>query len=192
MSKLSLVTAAAVTPISLANVKAHLMWDDADGSDTYDSDAQLTQLIDDALAIAEGETWSRFCTQTWDQYFDAFADPLYLSYPPAASITSVKYQDADDDEQTLADTVYELGEENGIGVVRRKYNQDWPVVLGHPDSVVVQFKCGYGVAASVPDGITQAMKLIVTHLATHRGDADATLPNAVRALLSQYSYRTVA
>ena len=192
MSKLTIKMAPADTPISLANVKAHLRWDDADGSDTYDSDAQLTQMISDAVDIAEGETWSRFFTQTWDQYFDAFADPLYLSYPPTASISSVKYQDADNAEQDLSEDIYELGEENGIGIVRRKYNQDWPITLSHPDSVVVQFICGYGVAAAVPDGITAALKLIVAHLATHRGDRDEPLPNAVRALLSQYSFRTVA
>jgi len=198
MAKLVLKTAPAVTPIVLADVKAHLRWDDADGSETYDSDAQLTQLISDAIAIAEEETWSRFITQTWTQYFDAFTDPLCLSNPPVASISSVKYQDAANAEQTLAATVYELGQENGIGVVRRKYNQDWPITLDHPDSVVVEFICGYGLAVSVPDAINQALKMIVAYLSSHRGDDDknilitAALPRTIQSLLSPHSFRTVA
>ena len=192
MSKTSLITAAAATPILLADVEAHLKWDDAAANTGYDADAYLTTLIDRALDIAENETWSKFYTQTWDEYFDAFDDVIRPTLQPIQSpITTVKYLDTGGSEQTLASTVYELGKEHGRDVIRLKYGQTWPAVRAHPAVVYARIIVGYGVATAVPDAIKHAMLMLVATLATHRGDADFKMPEAVRQLLSQYTYRAV-
>ena len=193
MAKLVLNTGPLATPILLADVKTHLRWDDAAGSDSFDSDAYLTQLISDAVDIAEAETWSRFIDQTWELYHDRFESPIVLPYPPVDSITEITYTGTAGDTQTLANTVYELGHQHGIGTVRLKYGQTWPATRDHEDVVKVTYKCGYGAAGSdVPDAINHALKLIVAHLATNRGDTNAgSMPTAARSLLSQYSFRAV-
>lgn len=191
MSKSSLITAAADTPIVLADVTAHLKWDDAASNSDVDSDAYLTTLIDRALDIAETETWSKFYTQTWDEYFDGFDDVIRPTLQPIQSITSVKYLDTAGTEQTLASTVYELGKEDGRDVIRLKYVQSWPAVRAHQDVVTVRMVVGYGTAASVPNTLRHAMLMIVAALATHRGDTDFKLPTAARQLLSQYTFQAV-
>jgi len=123
-------------------------------------------------------------TQTWDQYFDEFEDPLYLRYPPLGSVTSVKYVDANGDTQTLASSVYEAGEENEIGIVRRQYNQDWPSVRGHEDVVIVQFVCGYGGQADVPERIKHAIRLHAGWF--YRNREGQLLPDAFYRLLAPY------
>ncbi|KKN00065.1 hypothetical protein LCGC14_1141470, partial [marine sediment metagenome] len=70
----------------------------------------LEGLITVARRSLEELTWGVFVTQTWDQWFDGFADPLKLRKPPVASITSVTYTDSNGDSQTLASSVYELGD----------------------------------------------------------------------------------
>jgi len=200
MSKLVLNTAPDTTPIVLADVKTHLRWDDAAGSDSFDSDAYLNTLIDNAVDMAETETWSRFIDQTWDLHLDGFPTEIVLPYPPTDSITEITYTDTAGDTQTLSSDVYELGAPSRVGVVRLKYGQSWPTPRAHADVVKVTYKCGYGTSGSdVPDAINHALKLIVAHLATNRGDEDAgrpsqwnpiDMPRAARVLLSQYSFRS--
>lgn len=192
MSKTSLVTAAAATPIVLADVETHLKWDDAAGATDYDADAYLATLIDRALDIAETETWSKFYTQTWDEYFDGFDAVIRPTLQPIQSVTTVKYLDTAGSEQTLADTVYELGKLDGRDVIRLKYNQSWPACRSHEDVVYARIVVGYGVATAIPDAILHAMHLIVASLATHRGETDFELPKAARQLLSQHTYRSIA
>lgn len=191
MSKTSLTTAAAATPIVIADVNAHLKWDDAASNTDVDSAAYLTTLIDRALDIAETETWSKFYTQTWAEYFDEFGDVIRPTLQPIQSISSITYTDTAGATQTLANTVYELGKENGRDVIRLKYNQLWPATRDHADVVCANIIVGYGVAAAIPNALRHAMLMIVAALATHRGDTDFELPKAARQLLSQYSFRAV-
>ena len=178
--KLVLKTAATVKPVSVADILAHSR------IDAREEDFYLRNLIDAAVVEAELYTWRRFCTQTWYQYFDAFADPLMLSYPPLSSITAVTYTDTDEATQTVAGTVYEAGENNEIGLVRLKYGQDWPtLVLQQPDSVRVEFVCGYGGAADVPEPIRQAIRVHVGHAFVHR-EGEERLPQAFYDLLTPY------
>jgi len=191
MSKTNLTTAAAALPILIADVNAHLKWDDAASNADVDAAAYLTTLISRALDIAETETWSKFYTQTWAEYFDGFDDKLRPTLQPIQSISTITYTDTGGATQTLASTVYELGKENGRDVIRLKWNQLWPATRDHADVVCANIIVGYGVAAAIPDSVKHAMLMIVASLSTHRGDTDWTIPPAVRQLLSQYSYRAI-
>ncbi len=80
---------------------------------------------------------------------------MELHWAPASSITTVQYVDSDGDTQTLADSVYELGTKNGMGVLRLKYGQTWPTTRSHEDVVIVTYKAGYG---GEPADVPQAIK----------------------------------
>lgn len=100
-----LVTAPATMPVTLTEAKAQL-----DVSYT-DKDTLIEGLI--AAATAHLDGWSGILgrcliTQTWRQDFDRFNRCLRLPLFPVASITSVKYTDAFEAEQTIANTNYSL------------------------------------------------------------------------------------
>jgi len=133
-------------------------------------------------AIEEGDLWRALITQTCVDRFDTFADAMELRWSPVQSITSIAYLDADAASQTLAATVYELGQVNGLGIVRLKYNQTWPTVLSHADVITITSVAGYGDdAEDVPQPIRQAIMLHALWQHTERegnnypGDAIANL-----------------
>ncbi len=148
-------------------------------------DAYLDKLSDAAQDEAEAYTWRKLLKQTWDQYFDGFADPLYLRYPPLHSdgVTSVTYTDTGGDSQTLATSVYEVAEEDGITVVRRKYNQTWPSTRSHEDVVTVRFVCGWDTVGDVPERFKQAIRIHVAHY-YDPGRAGEQMPEMFWRLLS--------
>jgi len=181
MAKLELVTGPVNRVISAADLHTHCRIDDTT------EDAYLDQLSDTAQAEAEAYTWTKLLKQTWDQFFDGFDDPLYLRYPPLWSdddsdgITSVTYTDTDGDAQTLGTGVYEVGEVDGIAVVRREYDQVWPATRSHEDVVTVRFTCGYDTVADVPERFKQAIRLHVGHY--YRSREGEPLPEAFWRLL---------
>lgn len=181
MAKVTLVTAPANRLITAADLRAHCRIDDSA------EDESLEQLIDSATEAAESYTWRRFVTQTWDQSFDAFANPLILKYPPVASVTSVTYTDANGDSQTASSsTLYETGKLNGLDVVRLRYGQVWPATRGHEDVVTVRFICGEAVD-DVPEPLKQAVRLHAAHFYENReGQA---MPDGFYALLYPFQFR---
>lgn len=182
MAKNELVTAPANRLITAADLRTHSRMDYT-GEDEY-----LEQLIDAAVEAAESYTWRRFVTQTWDQSFDAFADPLVLRYPPLSSVTSVTYTDTNGDTQTASSsTLYETGQINGIDVVRLRYDQTWPTTRGHEDVVTVRFVCGYGDPDDVPEDIKQAVRLHVAHHFWNR--EGQKMPNGFYIKLHPYKIR---
>lgn len=178
MSKASLVTAPTGDVVTVADLKVHCR---IDGSD---EDAYLATLLDNAEAEAEAYLWQKLLTQTWNEYFDGFTDPLKLRYGPVSSIGTLTYTDSNGASQTLATSVYELGQVDGVYVVRRKYNQTWPDTRSHEDVVTVPYICGYGAANAVPERIKHAIRL---HAATaYRNREDGAPPEAFFRLLGPY------
>ena len=185
MAKLDLITGPVGRVISADDIRSHAR------IDATDEDTQLEALSDAAEAEAEAYTWRKLLTQTWDQYYDRFADQLDLRFPPlyttddSNGVSSVSYTDTNGDTQTLATSVYEVAEEDGIAVVRRKYNQDWPSTRSHKDVVTVRFICGYGAVSDVPERIKQAIRLHAAHYYRHR-EGEVLLPEAFFRLLNPF------
>lgn len=179
--KLELITAPTEDAVHIPDFLDHARF-----SDRHE-DPQIKRLLQAAQKEAEEYLWQKLITQTWDEYFDAFANPLKLSYPPLSSVTSVKYVDTDGVTQTLATSVWEAGDEDGIGTVRLAYNQSWPSVRGHEDTVIVRFVCGYGGREDVPEQIRQAIRIHALHYFRHR-EGEPT-PKAFYDLLRPYSAR---
>lgn len=186
MVKVSINTAPVLRPVTVAEFKEWARIDHTDDDATL-----IPRLLDEAIEAAEVFLWRKLITQTWDEYFDDFADPLKLRYSPASSITSVTYYDSNQTLQTLATTVYELGELYNRSVVRRKYNQDWPTPLDHEDMVIVRYVVGYGTTgASVPAPIRDAICVHATWgYDRQRGDIPLPFPSDFRDKLRPYSLR---
>lgn len=159
VSRASLVTGPTSEPITLAQAKKQLEISPSEA----DHDDHIELLIQAAREQWEHDTDSACLTQTWKVNFEtAYEDEIYLPKRPVASITSVKYYDTSNVQQTLATTVYGLDSANRA--VRLKYLQDWPTtVLDRWDAWEITYVCGYASVALVPAIAKQAMLLLVAH-----------------------------
>ncbi len=183
MSKLVLVTAPTALPVSTQDLI------EQSRIGTHQEDAFLGTLIAAAQSAVEDSAWRKLITQTWDELFDWWEDPLRLQHSPVQEITSITYLDADGDTQTLSTDIYELGDDNGLGVVRKKFDQQWPAVRSHQDVITVRHVCGYGDSAGdVPDSFKSAIRLHASHNYIHREGAEP-LPEAFQDLLRIESAR---
>ena len=152
-------TAATATyPVSLEEAQAQLAYFDSDQA------AHIQSLI--AAATDWAERWTNrtlrlTVTRTlslcvwWDR-------PLVLPWPPIASVTSVKYSDADNVEQTLASSNYRVvSDTNGTSTIHWDSAATMPDLYDRPDAVRVEYVTGYTTAAATPPVVKQAIKLMV-------------------------------
>lgn len=95
---------------------------------------------------------------------------IHLPYPPLISVVSVKYLDANGNEQTLDPEVYRVNETS----LMLNAGEGWPSTGGFDDAVRVRFKAGYNGTSgagigemqtgAVPERARQAIILSVQHL----------------------------
>jgi uncharacterized phiE125 gp8 family phage protein len=187
---LTVVTAPAAEPISLAEARAHLRVTD------NEEDGLIAGYMRAALQFVETHLARALVNRTYDLKLD-WCWPLNacgrrsieLPMPPAVSITSISYVDAEGANQTLASTEYQFAQPLQIGTIFEAYGKTWPTIRQQPEAITVRFVAGYGAAASaVPEPIRQAMLLLVGHWYANRepvivGSTVAELPLAVDALL---------
>ena len=193
---LSLSSAPATEPVTLAEAKAHLRIDHT-AEDDYIEDF----VIPAARRYAETLTQRAFITQTWILRMNGFGvDPIVLPRPPLVSITSIAYTDSAGDSQTwsASATGYVLerptGEYSMNATVQPAYSVSYPTTRDIVDSVVITYVAGYGAASVVPVGIKQGVLMLVDDLYSHRGSRTdkPSVPAAIAAtsLLSPFvAYR---
>ena len=141
------VTAATQDPVTLADVKDHLVVDHSD-DDTY-----IASLLAAVVAYLEAVQDRTLVTTTYDLKLDRFPTGdgvIELPLAPLASVTSVKYQDVDDVEQTLAASKYTVDSSSTPGRLLPAYDESWPSTREHIHDVTVRFVAGYGDPADVP------------------------------------------
>lgn len=195
---LVVVTPPADTPITVDDAKSHLR---VVGSD---DDTLISTYISAATAMVENEIGRALMPQTLKLYLDEFPkswhgeyycdQPILLQRPPVASVSSLKYIDADGDEQTLSanvDYVVDLYAE--VPKIEPAYNMTWASTREQSNAVYAQYIAGYANAAAVPEQIKQAIRLLVCTLYEFRGPVLAgaqlsQMPNSglVSAILSPY------
>lgn len=165
---IELVTAptAGTYAVSLARVKSHCR------VDIEEDNALFLDLITAATEFFESQIYGRrqILQATYDLRLSDWFDCHELPNPPLSSVTSVKYQDVTDTQQTLATsyyTVYVPQRQPGriemdpdLSLPSLYSTSNWPVV--------VRFVAGY-TAANVPAKIKQAILFIVDHWYNQRG-----------------------
>lgn len=172
----SLVTAGTL-PVSLTEAKNHLR---VTGND---DDVLIDNLITSATTSAENDTWRRFTTQTYDVFYDNFAN-VEIPYGQLQSVTSVKYYDTDNVQQTLSSAVYDVDIVHDPGRVTLAYGQSWPSVYDRPNAIEIRFVCGY---STVPEDIKTAIKFKIEMLYGNLFDKEYDiLDNAYTNLLTPY------
>lgn len=193
--KTSLVTAPAVEPVNLTDVKSHLRI-----SSTAE-DSLLNGFISGARQRIEAITNRKLINQTWKVYYDDWPidDCLTLPYTPLSTGTApiITYEDAEKTSYALSSTAWRSDSVTEPPRLCLEYNDSWPTVtLNKINPISAQFVCGYSTASSsaVPESIQIALKMIVGHWYENReeyavgyGGMDVKeIPGAVNALLAPY------
>lgn len=181
--------APAVEPLTVADLKKHLR------VDGVDEDGYLGTLIIAARELAEIFTRRAFVTQTWDLYLDCFPTDgeIRLPRPPLQTVSFVKYTDLGGTLQTLDPSTYIVDTASEPGRIALAYLKFWPTFRQVANSILVEFKAGYGDdATKVPARVVQAMKLTIGSWYANRESVGpnnlAQLPDSAQALL--WSLRT--
>jgi uncharacterized phiE125 gp8 family phage protein len=162
-----LVTPPAIEPVTVVQAKTHLRVTAAT-DDTY-----IGIIITSAREWVEMVSGRSFITQTWDMYLDRFPvcdDFIELPRPPLQSVTSVKYTESDDTENTFNASNYDVDDDRDPGRVVLGYTKSWPTATLRPMSpVVVRFVSGYGDSTTnVPERFRQAIQFLVGEMYENR------------------------
>lgn len=154
-----LETAPASKPLTLADVKTALHVDH-----THE-DSLLNIYIDAATAKIDGYSGllgRALVDQTWSQSFDGFAPCMRLPIEPFKAVSSVTYYDADNVQQTLPTSVYQVLTDELGPIFTLQAGQTWPATYLRDDAVKVTFTAGYGADdTAIPADIKQAMLLMI-------------------------------
>lgn len=191
---LSLVSAPAAEPVSLADAKAFLNAPSGTQDDTLITALQLSarQWVEEYLNRS-------LITQTWDWMLDRFPwwslqNPfraLEVPRGPIQSISSVKYVDQGGTTQTYDPTKYAIDVASVPPRLTPVYGVPWPIPRYVPNAVTVRFVAGYGAdGTKVPEPINKAIMMLIN---THYEQREALVigqtvnpTNQVLALLAPY------
>lgn len=162
-------------PVTLEEAKAHLR------VDTTDHDSEIEALIASARQYIELTCNRALMPQEWEITLPEFDGEVRLP-GNVRSITSVKYYDSDNTEQTLTDYFEVLAEPAKIAP-----DTVWPYTYSRPDAVAITAQVGYEDADSVPGPLKSAIKLHM-ELVFDRpsGETAKALERARDALLFPY------
>jgi hypothetical protein len=199
----------ATEPVSLSEVKAQLVIDG-----TAD-DALLTGFIAEARQEIEDVTGLALITQTWRLSLDhwphgqgdwwdgvrqgAIADiyangaPAWVQMPryPLASIVSVTaFDEAGNGTVITVPDVFDVDTYQQPGRMALKRGQTWPIALRTINAIQIDYTAGYGNAAAVPGPIKRAIRNMVAHMYSHRGDGcdagDAYFESGAANIVGRY------
>ncbi|MBL29556.1 MAG: hypothetical protein CMM50_18655 [Rhodospirillaceae bacterium] len=194
---LTLVTAPAAEPVTVAEAKAHLR------VDLDDDDALIGRLITAARQGGEDFTGRSFVTQAWrltldrvpgtslswwdgwreGAAVDGCPNAISLPRPPLQSVSAVTLFGEDGATTEWAAANYFVDGDGGRLVLCD--GSAWPTLVRTVAGLSVTYVAGYGDEASdVPAALRQAVLAHVAALYEHRGDD--RMPAAAQALYRPY------
>jgi len=147
-------------------------------------DADILETIKSATGVMEVLANRIFCTQTFEMRLDGFPADGVIQLPtgPWQSITSVKARDVDGVEQTVTSTDYLLDEASGR--LSSAPDIDWPdTQSGRPAAVRIQYKAGYGDAATACPLIAKRAVILGTLDELENRHGRFAIPNGIREKL---------
>ena len=185
MASYKLITGPATEPLTLAEAKLYLKVDS-----TVEDDL-ITALIKAARLQVENKTYRMLITQTWDLILDKkdLNESLIQIYKqPITAISSVKYYDVNNTEQTMSASDYQTEVSSNPAKVQII---TFPQIYDRLGAVTIRFVAGYANAAAVPQDIKQAMYFLIGHLYENRqsvvtGTQVNEMPMSVEYLLEPY------
>jgi uncharacterized phiE125 gp8 family phage protein len=186
VSALTLVTPPTASPVSLAEAKAMLKFDDSLTAD----DALIVAFLKTAVAATENFLNRRLMTQTWEMKRDAFpCGTICLPYGRLQSVASINYLDTASVNQTWATDRYRVDTDSVPGRVTPGYGEVYPYTHPVTNAVTIRFVCGYGdTPGDVPEEIRMAILLATRIWYDQR--VDGNLPKSAEMLL--WPHRLVA
>lgn len=179
-------------PFTLDEVKAHLRVSHAD------EDAVITLLIRAVRRAAEEWLGRALVEQTFELVLDAFpCREIRMPRPPLLTIESIKYDDADGNEQTLDVADYDVDTASQPGWVVP--TDTWPSTITAINAVRIRFTAGYAasgdsptdLASGVYEDIKAGMLLLLAHYYANKeavlvGQGAVALPMGVEWLWQPY------
>jgi uncharacterized phiE125 gp8 family phage protein len=185
MASYKLITGPATEPLTLAEAKLYLR------VDSTSEDDLITALIKAARLQVENKTYRMLITQTWDLILDKtdLNESLIQIYKqPVTAISSIKYYDSNNTEQTLSATNYQTEVSSNPAKVQII---TFPQIYDRLGAVTIRFVAGYANAGAVPQDIKQAMYFLIGHMYENRqmavtGTIAQDIPFTVQYLLEPY------
>lgn len=179
---LTLLSPPAAEPVTLAEIKDHMRVSAAD------EDALITGMLIAAVRAVEARGRLALMPQVWRLTLDAVPDEtIFLPLAPVASVDAVNVIGADGAPQLVDPSLYEAAY-GSPGRLRPA--GPWPTPGPVIDAVQIDFSAGYPDAASVPEPLKQAVKLLAAHFFETREAAGAerifNVPQTVDALIAPY------
>jgi len=204
-----LTTAPTTWPLTLAQAKKQCNVPHADDDDYLDSTSQATPgLIQVATQFLERRWSIALLEQTWTltlpswtkhrHYRSATKTYNRIAIPvvPLMSVTSVKYYDVDNAQQTLATANYDVDTTSRPGTISLAYGYVWPTIYDRPDAVEIIYKAGFSTVAAMNadmPGVTHAIRLLIAHWyrnreAVHVGTVPHRMEEALDAIAEQFNF----
>ena len=188
MAQYKLVTGPSSEPITLGEAKLYLRVDDST------EDALITAIITAARRKFENDTYHYLMPQTWELYLnqnEINAEQISINKSDITAISSVKYYDQSNTQQTLSTNDYQTA------IQGRPYSIQLttvPQVYNRLEAMVIRFTLGYTNAAAVPEDIKTAIKTLIGTLYENRqtvvtGTQVNEVPDTYRFIMENYRNR---
>jgi len=156
---ISVSVAPTVEPVSLAEMKDHLR------VSITDEDTMIESMITAAREYLVSTLNRSMVNTSWLLTLDNFPGTIYLPRSKASSITSIKYDDSNATEQTLAASNYRLDTSSYQSRITETVGGSWPVTYEQTGAVRVIYVAGDGAAAAdVPGPLKHALKLLCSDM----------------------------
>ena len=185
-----ITTGAANLLLTLDEVRAHLNLPSGLGNDNY-----LTALIRAATKAVETYTGLSLLSQTVKDVHDCFPAgrmPVFLRLAPVSAVVSIDYTDTAGDAQTWASSEYETELTSSPARLAPGVGYSYPATLSKIGAVEITYIAGFGAtAASIPQDIIHAVKLMLTDYYENRGEAPRQMRTSAQALLAPYCNYTI-
>ena len=170
-------------PVTLSEAKNHLK------VDTSADDSLITALITAARQWTEFYLGRVLVTTTVTEKADCLPEgdtPAELRFCPVASVTSVKYINADGTETTWSSSEYLTDFVSAPCRLAPKPGFFYPSPDTRINAVEIVYVAGYANAATVPAAIRQGILLMVGEMYENRENTVKKMPTAVEYLLQPY------
>lgn len=173
--------------LTTAEAKAHLR------VTTSDEDTIIDAYRDAATEVVQVFTGRQLVRATRILKLERWPDHVFtMPRAPLAGITSIQYVDENGDTKAWGSSNYQVDTTSVPGRVAVAYDVLWPNLRGGDLlPVTVTYTCGFADAASVPEELKTAVRIMTEHFYSNReviktGTITTKIPLAVDALITPF------